>query len=164
MGKSNPGLRPVHVRKPTRAWRSLVLTLPMILLGGLGVIGLHLWPELNFWSAQAALSKREYKHARELLERYLEVRPKNAEAHLLLARLDRRMNDQAEAAKHLDACQRMGGPAEAIELERGLSAIQEGDYNPALDKLCTENLARANAEQQYVILEALSQGLTKTYR
>src|SRR5262249_36402544 len=48
--------------------------------------------------------------------------------------------------------------------ERGLSAIQEGDYNPALDKLCTENLARANAEQQYVILEALSQGLTKTYR
>jgi Tfp pilus assembly protein PilF len=80
-----------------------------------------------------------------------------------LAQLDRRANNYADAARHLDACQRLGGPADAIELERGLGLIQNGIYNAELDALCARHMARADADQ-YVILEALSQGLTKTYR
>jgi tetratricopeptide (TPR) repeat protein len=127
-------------------------------------VAIYFWPERHFRQARIALASRDYRLARQRLERYLEARPDKAEAHLLLARLDRRMNDYAEFTRHLAACQRLGGRADAIELERGLSAIQEGVYNPELDKLCSENLARADAEEQFVILEALSQGLTKTYR
>src|SRR5262249_17361734 len=56
-----------------------------------------------------------------------------------------------------------GGPADGIELERGLGLIQNGTYNAELDALCGKHMARADADQ-YVILEALSQGLTKNYR
>ncbi len=80
-----------------------------------------------------------------------------------MAQLERRSNHYADAAKHLDACQRLGGPADAIELERALAAIQNGVYNTELDSLCYEHLSRKDADQ-YLILEALSQGFTKTYR
>jgi tetratricopeptide (TPR) repeat protein len=123
----------------------------------------YYWPQRDLQAAQAALQARQYDVARAALLRYLEARPQNAEAHLLLAQLERRSNHLAEAARQLDQCQRLGGPAEAIELERGLGAIQSGVYNAQLDALCSKHLARKDADQ-YVILEALSQGLTKTYR
>ena len=69
----------------------------------------------------------------------------------------------ADANAHLDACQRLGGPADGIELERALGVIQAGVYNSELDKFCYDRLSRNDADQ-YLILEALSQGFTKTYR
>src|SRR5258708_15965261 len=50
-----------------------------------------------------------------------------------------------------------------MELERALAAIQNGVYNSELDRLCYEHLSRSDSDQ-YLILEALSQGFTKTYR
>jgi tetratricopeptide (TPR) repeat protein len=137
-----------------------------LVLGAAGLVGaaIYSWQESDLRAARTALSSRNHEQARECLERYLQAHPKHSEAHLLLAQLDRRMNDYDGAAKHLADSQRLGCPATAIELERGLAAIQNGVYNPALDKLCADNMASADPDQQYLILEALSQGLTKTYR
>jgi tetratricopeptide (TPR) repeat protein len=135
----------------------------LLALAGLGLLGVAAWPEIYLRSAHRALAAHAYDAARESLDRYLEARPRSAEAHLLLAQLDRRANRTTEAVQHLDACAREGGPADAIELERGLLAIQNGVYNAQLDALCSRHLARPDADQ-YLILEALSQGLTKTYR
>jgi predicted Zn-dependent protease len=109
------------------------------------------------------LTRREFDAARESLLRYLKAYPNSAEAHLLLARLERRADHYTDAANHLDSCQRLGGPIEAIQLERALAAIQNGAFNAELDKLCYDHL-RQNDADQYVILEALSQGFIKTYR
>jgi predicted Zn-dependent protease len=136
--------------------------LPLAAAGLVG-LGIYYWPQQYLRAARAALQRHEYEAARASLLRYLDARPRNAEAHLLLAQLERRSNNYAEAARHLAACQRLGGPAEAIELEHGLGLIQNGVYNAELDALCARHLARADADQ-YLILEALSQGLTKTYR
>jgi tetratricopeptide (TPR) repeat protein len=127
--------------------------------------GVYYRPELFLRAARTALARGAYDEARTSLDRYLAARPQSAEAHLLLAQLDRRSNNYVEAAKHLNACERFSGPADAIELERGLTAIQQGAFNPALEDLCSKHLqlAREHANQ-YLILEALSQGFTKTYR
>jgi tetratricopeptide (TPR) repeat protein len=126
-------------------------------------LGISYWPERYLQTARAALTRREYDTARASLLRYLQARPNSAEAHLLLAQLDRRANNYADAASHLDACERLGAFSETIALERALAAIQNGVYNPELDRLCYEHLRRNDADQ-YIILEALSQGFTKTYR
>jgi predicted Zn-dependent protease len=140
---------------------------PLVLLGltaaGLIALGMHYRQPTDLLAARAALTRRQFDAARASLLRHLAAHPNSAESHLLMAQLDRRANNYAEAGKHLDACQRLGGPAEAIELERALAAIQNGAFNPALDRLCYEHLSRQDADQ-YLILEALSQGFTKTYR
>lgn len=140
-----------------------LLLLLLLMVAGLTELGIYYWPQRLLLTARAALTRRQYDAARASLLHFLEVRPNNPEAHLLLAQLDRRANQYANAAAHLEACQRLGGPADAIELERALGAIQNGVYNAELDKLCYDHLSRKDADQ-YVILEALSQGFIKTYR
>ncbi len=156
---------PMFTPRPrlTRTRRRLLLVLLGLTVAGLVGFGAYYWPERHLHAARAALERREYDAARASLVRYLEARPNSAEAHLLLAQLDRRSNYYADAARHLDACERLGGPADAIELERVLSAIQNGAYNTQLYALCAKHLARDGADK-YFILEAVSQGLTKTYR
>jgi tetratricopeptide (TPR) repeat protein len=124
---------------------------------------IYSWPERDLIAAREALARHQYDAARTSLGRYLEARPNSASAHLLLAQLDRRSNRYADAFRHLDACQRLDGPADAIELERALASIQEGNCTPQLDQLCYEHLHRGDGDE-YLILEALSQGYTKTYR
>ena len=145
--------------------RATLIVLLVVALAASGLVGLgvYYWPERYLHDARAALQRRDYESARVSLLRYLEARPNNPEAHLLLAQLERRANNYEEATRHLAACLRLGGPADAVELERALGDIQQGVYNAELDALCSKHLANPDADQ-YLILEALSQGLTKTYR
>lgn len=129
---------------------------------GLVLVGIHYWPELYLRSARQALERRDFAAAHADLERYLAARPANAEAHLLIARLDRRANRYAEAAKHLAACQRLGGFADGVELERALLALQNGDFDARLEQICRRHAVPGDPEEFY-ILEALSHGYSKTY-
>jgi predicted Zn-dependent protease len=139
------------------------LLLPCLVVGaGLVVLGIHYRPELSLRSARQALERRDFAAAHADLERYLAARPENAEAHLLIARLDRRANRYVEASKHLDICQRLGGFAEGVKLERALLALQNGDFDPRLEQICREHAVPGDPEEFY-ILEALSHGYSKTY-
>jgi tetratricopeptide (TPR) repeat protein len=109
------------------------------------------------------LERRDYDRSRASLLRYLEARPKSAEGYLLLAQLDRRANNYQDAAKHLDICRRLGGPADRIKLERALGAIQDGIWEVEHAKACYEHLSRGDADE-YGILEAMGQGFLKIYR
>lgn len=142
-----------------RPWLLLLLSVAGI---GVALLVARYWPETYLRSARQALQRRDFIAAHTDLERYLKARPDNAEAHLLLARLDRRGNHPVEAVTHLDACQRLGGPKEAIQLERALLAIQNGDFDPRLEQICRRHL-KPGGPDEYVILEALSQGYTKIY-
>jgi predicted Zn-dependent protease len=150
---------------PATERRRIVRLAALLAVAGAGLIALAVryWPESHLYRARKALDRHDYAAARLSLDRYLESRPDNAEAHLLLAQLDRRSNNYAEAAKHLDACRRLGGRADAIDLERALALVQSGVYNADLDALCLRHLQQKDADE-YVILEALSQCYTKTYR
>jgi predicted Zn-dependent protease len=127
---------------------------------GLALLIVSYWPELYLRSARQALERRDFAAAHADLERYLTAHPSHAEAHLLLARLDRRANQIRSAAKHLDACQRLGGFAEEVELERALIALQNGDFDPRLEQICRRHAVPGNP-QEFFILEALGHGYSK---
>src|SRR5438105_5110061 len=147
------------------AARHRVLLALLALAMAVVAAGVYYWPEMHLRTARAALGHHQYDVARASLLRYLEARPGSAEAHLLLAQLDRRANHYGDAGSHLDACRRLGGSADEIELERALMAIQNGVYNQELAQVCDKHLNRHDDEaREYLILEALSQGFTKTYR
>jgi predicted Zn-dependent protease len=141
----------------------LLVLLGLAVAGLVGVAGYAAWPETYLLRSRNALGRHDYEAARSALDRYLKARPNSAEAHFLLARLDRRSNRYFDSARHLDACQRLGGSPEAIELERALADIQNGVINPEAAKRCFLLQSRHD-ENEFFILEALSQGLTKIYR
>src|SRR5262249_46369968 len=134
-------------RRPTRARRRALLALLALAVAGLVVLAIDYWPETYLRGARAALKRRDYDPARAALLRSLGPRPGGAEAHLLLAQPARRANNSADAARHLDACYFLGGPPEAVELERGLGLIQTGVYNARLDALIAKHLARPDADE-----------------
>src|SRR5262249_47733614 len=76
---------------------------------------------------------------------------------------ERRASNYTEALKHLEACPRSNDSREAIDLERGLIAIQQGFYTNELDALCRRHLAKQESNE-YSILDAMSIGFLKTYR
>jgi tetratricopeptide (TPR) repeat protein len=151
------------LRGLARERRRLFVVLLGLAAAGLVGFGIFYWPELDYRAARAALREHDDAAARAALVRYLEAHPRHAEAHLLMARLDRRAGDYVNASRHLEACQYFGGSAEAVQLERALALVQKGSPDQRLAALCAEHLARAD-EDEYYILEALSQGLTKQYR
>jgi tetratricopeptide (TPR) repeat protein len=143
--------------------RPVILALVGLVVASLAGYGVYRWSERYLDAARAALKRRDDNAARTALQLHLEAHPSSAEGHLLLAQLDRRSNRYDEAAQHLEACRRLGGPADAIELERALGAIQNGVFSRELEEVCTQYLRRKDADK-YLILEAFSQGLSKTYR
>jgi tetratricopeptide (TPR) repeat protein len=149
------------VSRILRNGRFVVLLLAVIALGSVLSIWRY-WPDVYLRSARQALARRDYNAAHADLENYLRVRPESAEAHLLMARLDRRGNRLNQFALHLDACQRLGGFAEEVELERALLALQNGDFDPRLEALCRKHAVPSDP-YEFFILEALSQGYCKVY-
>jgi tetratricopeptide (TPR) repeat protein len=123
----------------------------------------HFWPEIYYHRAAQALQRRDYGTARTELERYLASRPDSAHAHFLLAQLDRRGDRLAEADKHLAACRRLGGPADAIRLEHVLMEVQTGAFTAQHEDYCRRCLDQGDVDE-YLVLEAFSQGFSKTYR
>ncbi len=124
------------------------------------------WPETYWQAAEKALRQEDMVTARAALEHYLARRPHAAhaaQAHLLLAQLDRRANRYAEAEEHLALCQQLGGPAPAIQLERVLMAVQTGVFTLREEDFCRRRLADGSVDET-LLYEAFSQGYTKTYR
>lgn len=147
---------------PFRRIHQLALALGVLLV--LAAIGIYTyWPEDYLRTARLALERKDNEAARGALARHLESRPDSDEAHLLFAQMERQANNFSEALKHLDACSRYGEYRDALELERGLIALQNGLYNPELDRLCQKYLARHDGNE-CAILEAMSQGFIKSYR
>jgi tetratricopeptide (TPR) repeat protein len=146
------------------ARRAVLLAALGLAAAGLVWFGVWYWPGRHLRTARAALRERDYAAARASLVRHLEGHPDSAEGHLLLAQLDRRANRYADALEHLDEAERLGAPEGEVDLEHALLTVQRGVYNARLDQLCYDHLARADEDRQYLILEALSQGFSKTYR
>jgi tetratricopeptide (TPR) repeat protein len=124
--------------------------------------GTYFWAEYRLRGARKALERQDYSQAQELLTQHLRFRPDSAEGNLLSARLARRSGDLAEAARRLQACEKLGSlPRDVLQLEQILFEVQQG--NLEREKFLQDCLARQHPDT-FVILEALSQGYTKRYQ
>jgi tetratricopeptide (TPR) repeat protein len=124
--------------------------------------GWQLWAAHHLRLAQQALDQSDLAQARAHLRLCLEVWPHDAATHLLAARTARRADDDTDAARHLDECDRLGGPHEEIELERSLLLAQEGML--ALVERSLVDRVEHNDPAAPLILEALTKGYARTSR
>jgi thioredoxin-like negative regulator of GroEL len=126
-----------------------------------------------FQSAEDACRQLDFATASAHLSAYLELRPAQAQAHLLAARCSRREEFleyfngprpelPRRAAQHLAAARRLGAAPEAVALEQALGRIQRGELTEDDRAL----LARAEGDgpDAPLILEATIHGLLRQWQ
>jgi tetratricopeptide (TPR) repeat protein len=99
------------------------------LLGGAGYVGgRHLWVRSHFRAAQQAFDRHDWAEAHKEVDVCLERWPNSPAVHLVAARIARRQDSLADAAKHLETCQRLqGGETQATKVEQALLQVYRGD-------------------------------------
>jgi tetratricopeptide (TPR) repeat protein len=155
------------VRRRPWAWVAGVL-LAILAVAGYPVYR-QVRAEVHLRRAQEALARSlrvrgpgPLAEARGHLADCLRVWPNSGQVHFLMARAARRAGDADEAARHLRRAEQAGWVAEAIDLEKALVAVQQGDLDRAEPVLA--DFVRRNHPDKLVILEALVQGCRRTYR
>jgi tetratricopeptide (TPR) repeat protein len=136
-----------------------------IVLLGLAVYGVYLHNQAqqarqHLEEAERALEGRQFGQAGQYLERYLQIRPRNAASQFLAARTFRRADVYDKAEEHLDRAEQLGWDRKAVHLERLLLRAQQGDMPEAAEKALWDLLQREPGRAEVpLILEALA----KTY-
>jgi predicted Zn-dependent protease len=133
----------------------------------LAAVGVYVWADdvraaYHLHAARLALRQLDYTGAEAHLVRHLEASPASVEGHLELARLLRRRGRLGEAQDHLRTCRALGGDRDALELERVLLHVQEGNFTSGMERFLRDQLD--NNPDDFLIHEAFSQGYTRTYR
>lgn len=109
--------------------RRLVL-LVLFLLVAAGVGGWRAWDHFatgaRLARGRAALDAGHRIAARDELDRYLQSRPDDPEAHFLAGKAARLDGDTTAAGRHLDRAAQLGWSAEAVGLELALLDVQLG--------------------------------------
>jgi tetratricopeptide (TPR) repeat protein len=141
-----------------------------VLLGtlvALAAAGVYVWGDsvraaYHLRAARTSLRQLDYAGAESHLLLHLQLRPASAEGHLYLGRLLRRRGRVSEAQEHLRRCVALGGERDAVEVEKVLLQVQEGNFTSAMEHFLRARLG--GQPDDFLVLEAFSQGFTKTYR
>ena len=155
----------VVVASPVRHRRHLLIVVALVAVVGVGFWSYFLWErrkaERLLAEGEQALAAREYERAREILDRYLADRPRDARARLLAARAARETRAYRDAREHLRRCRADGGDAESIDIEESLLDVLGGDERsiPAL-----RERSRRDDDLALVVLEVLIQHDLDTYQ
>ena len=125
----------------------MAIALLLILGGGAYLAVRHFGPPSELDLAEKAIERRDFKAAREHIEKHRAANPNDWDALLLAARTARRNDDLPAAAKLLGEYKRAVGVSDAARFESELLAIQLGDSNVASKRLasCRENLDDSDA-------------------
>jgi tetratricopeptide (TPR) repeat protein len=140
----------------------VVVTMLTALGVGAVVLAPTLWATYHCRRAQEALQDRDFSRARAHLMLSLKARPARSDLHFWLARTERLAGNGDEARHQLDRCEELAGPTDAVERERLLLRVQEGDLGDNEGALLAR--LRQDDPETDQILEALGQGYRKVYR
>jgi tetratricopeptide (TPR) repeat protein len=127
------------------------------------------WAEIHCRRAEEALARSlrvkgsaPLAEARSHLACCLRVWPNNARVHFLMAQAARRAGDPDDAARSLRRAEQVGWVVEAIDLEKTLAGVQQGDLERAEPVLVS--FVQRDHPDKLLILEALVQGCRRTYQ
>jgi tetratricopeptide (TPR) repeat protein len=135
---------------------ALLLLLSALALGG------HLWAAKHYRAAREALARGDYSQAQQHLARCAKVWFWGAETRLLRARAARMAREYDRAESYLHDCEELGGPPEAIVLERELRRAQQGDLTSA-EKQLVGRVLRGDPDT-VLILEVLTPAYLANYQ
>jgi tetratricopeptide (TPR) repeat protein len=133
------------------------------------VIGRQVWAEIHCRRAEEALARSlrvkgpaPLAEARSHLACCLRVWPNSGRVHFLMGQAARRAGDLDHASPSLLRAEQAGWVVEAIDLERTLAGVQQGDLELAEPVLAS--FVQRDHPDKLLILEALAQGCRRTYR
>lgn len=112
--------------------------------------------QVDWRQARQSYESHDLIAAREHINRCLAVWPAHAEAHFLMARVSRQMDDMAAWQRHLEYAEKLFWPAEDLTLERMLAQAQSGDVWTVENRL--RGLLEAWHPEQLAITDALTKG------
>jgi len=136
------------------ARRILLIALLLLAIGGMLVhLARQAWATSRFRAAEAALLDRDFPRVRGLLEECLHIWPRDDQVLLLAAQAARRDGATADAERLLDAAGRAHAVPDAVELERLLLQLQNGDTRH-IDHLLAVCRAHPATAESRLILEA----------
>jgi tetratricopeptide (TPR) repeat protein len=148
------------------------VVIALLLVGAAGVTAFQLWPwrtessqdpiASHWQQAQEAFAAQDYLRAQKHLEQCLELCPLDAEAHFLLARACRQIDDEAGWQTHLHQAALLQWSREEIQLETALMKAQSGDINSVQSLLL--GYLDARHPEEVLIVEALVKGYLETFR
>jgi tetratricopeptide (TPR) repeat protein len=143
-----------------RGWRGRRWLIALGTLGAVGLavafVGVPWWVRHQVGAAEAALERPDFDEAHRRLERALQLRPRNARIHLLMAQVERRRGNSEAAERHLNESEQLQGTTPALVLERDPLRAQRGEL-PEVETSLRSALRKGTADSVRV-LEALPQG------
>ncbi len=113
-------------------------------------------------AAEEAVRRRALADAAAHLDRYTALRPEDPAGWFLSARTARRRGQYADAARFLGRCEKWGGAAAAIRLERELVRVQRGEIGEIDVRLRTT--VDPDHPDVAFVLEALARGYVTAER
>jgi Tfp pilus assembly protein PilF len=147
-------------RVRSHPWRALLLG---ILLGlGAAAGAAQWWASYHFREAQRSLHADRIEEARRHVQVCLRLWPRGKETLLLAARIERKGDNLAEAARYLTECARLHGSNEATQLEWILMRAQGGEVDDVEGGLW--NCVQSDHPETNEILEALAKGYLQHFR
>jgi tetratricopeptide (TPR) repeat protein len=146
------------VRKLWQGIRShpkLSLVIALLLLATGLIAGIPLWALYHYRAAEQALEEGHLPRAREHIESYLAVWPRNPDANLLAARVERLAGNFPEAEGYLSRCKDLNhGATRATQLEWLLLRAQRGEVDQVARGLW--RLVEDRGADSTIILETLA--------
>jgi tetratricopeptide (TPR) repeat protein len=170
--------KPTEGSSVVRGIEAAIRRHPWLWLGGvlgcvLAVAGYavyrHVGAEIHCRRAEEALARSlrvkgpaPLAEARSHLASCLRVWPNSPRVHFLMAQAARRAGDLDEAARCLRRAEQGGWVKEALDLEKTLAGVQQGDLERAEPVLAS--FVQRDHPDKLLILEALAQGCRRTYQ
>ena len=135
-------------------------------------LAMAIWPVNLGWewyrahrewtAAERAIQARDLATAATHLTNYEQLRPSDPAGWFLSARTARRLGHYAEAERHIEQCEQLGGETESTRLERDLLEVQQGNLGEVDSRLrATIDPSHADAS---IVLEALARGYVASDR
>ncbi len=144
-----------------KTWIAIAL---LLLAGGAAYyLGWHAWPQYQYRAARDALARRDFQEATQRLQKFLDVRPDDFMARLLLAQTLRRRGEIDEAIEQLRICKQRDDRDESLNQEYRLLQVQRGDLTQA-EELLSSYYEKPDGPNAKLVLEAVIQGSQKSLR
>jgi predicted Zn-dependent protease len=155
------------IRRRPWVWVSGLLACALAVVGW--AVSRQAWAEIHYRRAEAALADSlrvkgpaPLADARTHLACCLRVWPNSPRVNYLMAQAARRAGDPDDAARYLRRAEQLGWVAEAIDLEKALSAVQRGELERTEPVLAS--FVERGHPDKLLVLEALVQGCRRTYQ
>jgi len=138
----------------------------VVLLVGLGFSGWTIAGQVQAWrhlrAGREALEREDAEAARPHLAECVRTWPSNAEVRFLAAQAARRCGELDEARKQLRVAAELGWVEQAIDLERALLRVQQGEL-PAVEDFLSDCVKREHPNSD-LILEILTPAYLRNFQ